>query len=77
MPEIPDFERWSEVRPFRVERRCATNACRGLMVFTGQAITRMHTSYQHQCDTCHRDEWFDRDYPHIEYEHVSYVARMR
>jgi hypothetical protein len=63
-----DFERRTVMRPLRVERLCGTDGCSGAMVFNGRAATTMATSYQHQCDTCGRFEWFDRSYPHIDHE---------
>ena len=68
MPEPPGIERWTRMRPFRVERLCGQVDCSGVMVWNGQPIGNTPNGYKHQCDACGRVESFDRKYPRIEHK---------
>ena len=62
------FERRTPMRPVQVELACGLEGCDGVLVYTGQAVTQLRTTYQHKCEVCRRMAWFDQRYPHIEHE---------
>jgi hypothetical protein len=70
MPEPPDFERWTRMRPYQVDRLCATNNCAGVMVWNGAPVANTPIEYKHRCDSCGRVEWFNQQYPRIEHQPV-------
>lgn len=69
---LQDYEEATEVKVYKVIRKCPLLNCDGMMEYNGRKHLIFPPEYGHSCteDTCSNEQYFNIIYPKIIYEEI-------